>query len=88
MRRDSREGPQRADTSKPAERKQAAAGRCTKKTRQPPALGSPRVKTHPSKHVVLKPGSAAEAEQKPAAWAVSSCEMAVSSRASAAGRML
>ena len=31
MRRDSREGPQRADTLKPAERKQAAAGRCTKK---------------------------------------------------------
>jgi len=47
MRRDSREGPQRADTSKPAERKQAAAGRCTKKTRQPPALGSLRVMTHP-----------------------------------------
>jgi len=88
MRRDSREGSQRADTPKPAERKQTAAGRCTKKTRQPPALGSPRVKTHPYKHVVLKPGSAAEAEQKPAPRAVSSCEMAVSSRASAAGRML
>ena len=42
MRRDSREGSQRADTPKPAERKQTAASRCTKKTRQPPALGSPR----------------------------------------------
>lgn len=87
MRRDSREGSQRADTSEPAERKQAAAGRCTKKTRQPPALRSLRVKTHPYKHVVLKTGSAAEAEQKPAPRAVSSCEMVVSSRTSAAGHI-
>ncbi|MFZ8841749.1 MAG: hypothetical protein ACO2PM_23065 [Pyrobaculum sp.] len=57
-------------------------------TRQPPALGSLRVKTHPYKHVVLKLGSVAEAEQKPAPRAVSSCEMVVSSRGSATGRML
>ncbi len=87
MRRDNRVGSQQADTSEPAERKQAAVGRCTKKTRQPPALRSLRVKTHPYKHVVLKTGSAAEAEQKPAPRAVSSCEMAVSSRASAAGHI-